>query len=36
MKIAIPFCPSTNPETAAAHDDIGAMIQTGAAVESMI
>ena len=31
-----PSSPSTNPATAAAHDEIGAMIQTGAAVASMI
>ena len=30
-----PFSPSTKPVTAAAHDDIGAMIHTGAAVASI-
>ena len=35
MKIARPSSPSTNPLTAAAHEEIGAMIQIGAAVESI-
>ena len=34
-KIASPSCPSTNPLTAAAQDEIGAMIHTGAAVASI-
>ena len=35
MKSEIPFTPSTVPLTAAAHEDIGAMMQMGAAVESI-
>ena len=36
QKSAIPFSPSvTKPATAAAHEEIGAMIQTGAAVASI-
>ena len=35
MNSANPFSPSTKPVTAAAHDEIGAMIQIGAAVESI-
>ena len=31
----MPFTPSTVPLTAAAHDDMGAIIQTGAAVASI-
>ena len=31
----MPFSPLTNPATAAAHDDMGAMMQMGAAVESI-
>ena len=34
-KIASPSCPSTNPLTAAAQDEIGAIIHTGAAVASI-
>ena len=30
-----PSSPSTNPVTAAAHEEIGAMIHTGAAVASI-
>ena len=35
MKIENPSSPFTNPVTAAAHDEIGAMIHTGAAVASI-
>ena len=35
-KRASPSSPSTNPATAAAHEEIGAIIHIGAAVESMI
>ena len=35
MKMLMPFSPLTNPDTAAAHDEMGAMIQIGAAVESI-
>ena len=35
MKSVRPSSPSTNPETAAAHELIGAMMQIGAAVESI-
>ena len=35
MKMLIPFPSLTNPDTAAAHDEIGAIIQIGAAVESI-
>ena len=31
----MPFWPFTKPETAAAHDEIGAMMHTGAAVASI-
>ena len=31
----MPFSPLTNPATAAAHDEMGAMMQMGAAVESI-
>ena len=31
----MPFSPSTKPDTAAAQEEIGAMMQIGAAVESM-
>ena len=31
----MPFAPLTNPDTAAAHDERGAMMQMGAAVESI-
>ena len=35
MKMEKPSSPSTNPVTAAAQDEIGAMMQIGAAVASM-
>ena len=35
MNSDIPFTPSTVPLTAAAHDEIGAIMQIGAAVESI-
>ena len=35
INIENPSSPGTNPVTAAAHEDIGAMIHTGAAVASI-
>ena len=35
MNSVKPFSPSTNPVTAAAHDEIGAMMHIGAAVASI-
>ena len=35
MNSCRPFAPSTKPETAAAHDEMGAMMHTGAAVASI-
>ena len=35
MNNASPSSPSTNPVTAAAQEEIGAIMQTGAAVASM-
>ena len=35
MKMLMPFSPFTKPETAAAQEEMGAMMQTGAAVESI-
>ena len=35
MKMEKPSSPSTNPDTAAAQEEMGAIMQTGAAVASI-